>query len=102
MCPGTHARGWYQSSQIYDHLPGIYLFSYLFELIKNRPYLNLHLFFFIFQECPSVYPWLGNAKGKDTDKKDVYEKYEEQYTVKKDVLYIYINQNKQITIINGK
>ena len=25
--------------------------------------------------CPARYPWLGNARGQDTEARDVYEKY---------------------------
>ena len=27
--------------------------------------------------CPDNYPWLGNSRGRDTDQRDTYQKFEE-------------------------
>merc|ERR1712228_91194 len=30
------------------------------------------------QSCPNIYPWVTNVRGRDTEEKDVYEKYQNE------------------------
>jgi hypothetical protein len=59
-------------------LVGMILFlAVTYEInVKQNRYIIFELACFYFQRCPARYPWLGNARGRDTDVRDTYPKPE--------------------------